>query len=167
MLKTFMLATTVVLGVAAPSAAQVVRHANPPPGLILAGVTVPPGAETLMLSGQVPSPIDPKVTAGLEAYGDTQTQAVNVFRKIDATLQQLGWSMKDVVKLQVFLVGDPKLQGRMDFAGFNAAYRQFFGTTENPNVVARSTMQIAGLASSNFLVEIEATAARVPSPAAP
>jgi enamine deaminase RidA (YjgF/YER057c/UK114 family) len=52
----------------------------------------------------------------------------------------------------------------MDFAGFNAAYRQFFGTEKNPNIVARSTMQIAGLANPYFLVEIEATAARTPAP---
>jgi len=158
------LAAVLAMLIAAPAvAAEVARHANPPPGLILAGVTVPPGAETLMLSGQVPSPIDPKNTKGFEAYGDTQTQAVNTFRKIEATLKQLGWSMQDVVKLTVFLVGDPKLDGRMDFAGFNAAYRQYFGTAENPNVVARSTMQIAGLASPYFLVEIEATAARMPA----
>lgn len=158
------LAAVLAMLTAVPAvAADVVRHANPPPGLILAGVTVPPGAETLILSGQVPSPIDPKNTKGFEAYGDTQTQAVSTFKKIEATLQQLGWSMKDVVKLTVFLVGDPKLEGRMDFAGFNAAYRQYFGTAENPNVVARSTMQIAGLASPYFLVEIEATAARMPA----
>jgi len=154
---------------AAPTAAaaQIVRHPNPPQVPILAAVTVPPGAETLLLSGIVPSPIDPKVTTGIEAFGDTQTQAVNVFRRIEATLRQLGWSMKDVVRLQVFLVGDPKLQGRMDFAGLNAAYRQFFGTPENPNLVARSTMQIAGLANPGFLVEIEATAARMPAVGAP
>ena len=119
----------------------------------------------LMLSGAVPSPITLGTNNSLEAFGNTEAQAVNVFRKIEATLLRLGWTMNDVVKLQVFLVGDPKLDGKMDFAGFNLAYRQFFGTTANPNIVARSTMQISGLANPFFLVEIEATAARIKPPA--
>jgi formylglycine-generating enzyme required for sulfatase activity/enamine deaminase RidA (YjgF/YER057c/UK114 family) len=140
--------------------APIVRHANPPPAPILAGVTLGPGTETLHLSGVVPSPLQAGVTNGIAAYGNTEVQAANVLAKIDAQLRDLGWSMRDVVKLTVFLVGDPAMAGRMDFAGFNAAYRRYFGTPENPNWVARSTMQIAGLASPNFLVEIEAIAAR-------
>jgi 2-iminobutanoate/2-iminopropanoate deaminase len=151
-----------VPGLAKNRAGEIVRHPTAQPGPILAGVTIPPGAETLILSGQVPSPIDPANRANLEAFGNTETQAVNVFKKVEAELIRQGWTMKDVVKLQIFLVGDPRLAGRMDFAGLNAAYKQFFGTTENPNLVARTTMQIAGLANPFFLVEIEATAARVP-----
>lgn len=33
------------------SAAPIVRHTNPPPALILGGVTIPPGAELLLLGG--------------------------------------------------------------------------------------------------------------------
>ncbi len=144
----------------------IVRHPTTPPGIILQAVTIPPGAETLVISGQVPVPLVPGVNNSFEAFGDTKVQSEGVFRRIEAILIQRGWTMADVVKLQVFLVGDPKLEGRMDFAGFNAAYRQFFGTTANPNLVARTTMQIAGLANPYFLVEIEATAARMPSGAA-
>ena len=60
----------------------------------------------------------------------------------------------------MFLVGDPKLDGRLDFAGFNAAYGEFFGNAQQPNKVARSVVQIAALANPLFLVEIEATAAK-------
>lgn len=165
MLKTSPLALAVALAALPAAAQEIVRHQNPQPGIILSGVTVPEGAEWLLLSGVVPSPIDPAVTGSFEAFGDTRTQAINVFQKIEAALERQGWSMKDVVRLQVFLVGDPKLNGRMDFAGFNAAYRQFFGTEKNPNIVARSTMQIAGLANPYFLVEVEATAARTSAPA--
>ena len=145
---------------AAGQANEIVRHTLPPPAPILEGVTLPAGTETLMLSGQLPSPIDPAKRDGIEAYGDTRTQTVSTFRRIEASLRKLGYTMSDVVKLTVFLVGDPKLNGRMDFAGFNAGYREFFGTKENPNLVARSTVQVAGLVSPNFLVEIEATAAK-------
>ncbi|MEG3767127.1 Rid family hydrolase, partial [Alteromonas sp. 14N.309.X.WAT.G.H12] len=69
-------------------------------------------------------------------------------------------TMKDVVKMQAFLVGDPNLDGRMDFAGFMRGYTQFFGTEEQPNLPSRSALQIAGLANPGFLVEIEVTAVR-------
>ena len=47
--------------------------------------------------------------------------------------------------MTVYLVGDPAKGGRMDFAGFMVAYTQFFGTKEQPNLPARSTVQVAGL----------------------
>ena len=144
------------------TASEIVRHANPPPAIILGSVTLPHDAEILMLSGQVPSPIDPAKTEGIAAFGDTRTQTVNVFNKIKAALEKLGYRMSDIIKLTVFVAGDPKLGGKMDFAGFNDGYKQFFGTAENPNLVARSTVQVAALASPNFLIEIEATAAKVP-----
>jgi 2-iminobutanoate/2-iminopropanoate deaminase len=146
---------------AKPAPAPIVRHTNPPPAIILGGVTIPPGAEIVMLSGQLASPIDPAKTDSIEAYGDTKTQTVSTFIKIKTALEKLGYSMSDVVKLTVFVTADPKL-GKMDFAGFNAGYKEFFGTAENPNLVARSTVQVAGLAGPNFLIEIEAIAAKVP-----
>lgn len=149
---------------ALPFAAQaqpIVRHTNPPPAIILSGVTIPPGAEILMLSGQLASPIDPAVTDSIEAFGDTKTQTISTFKKIEAALVKQGYAMSDVVKLTVFVTGDPKLGGKMDFAGFNAGYREFFGTEKNPNLVARSTVQVAALAGPHFLIEIEATAAKV------
>jgi len=145
------------------SAAPIVRHTNPPPALILGGVTIPPGAELVLLSGQVASPISPAKTATMDDFGDTRTQTISTFSKMKAALAKLGYSMSDVVKLTAFVAGDPKMGGKMDFAGFNAGYKEFFGTSENPNLVARSTVQVAGLASPNFLVEIEAVAAKAPS----
>lgn len=141
-------------------AGEIVRHPNQPPALILNGVTIPAGADILMLSGALAAPIDPAKTDSFEAYGDTKTQTLSTFRRIKASLEKLGYGMSDIVKLTVFVAGDPKLGGKMDFAGFNEGYRQFFGTTDNPNLVARSTVQVAALAGPYFLVEIEATVAR-------
>ncbi len=154
----------VASGAASVSAGEIVRHLNPPPAIILNSVTVPPTAEILMLSGQLASPIDPAKTDSIEAYGDTRTQTISTFNKIKAALAKQGYAMSDVVKLTVFVAGDPKLGGKMDFAGFNEGYKQFFGTAENPNLVARSTVQVAALAGPNFLIEIEATAAKTPKP---
>jgi enamine deaminase RidA (YjgF/YER057c/UK114 family) len=38
---------------------------------------------------------------------------------------------------------------------------RFFGTPAQPNIVARTTVQVAALANPGFLVEVEATAAKV------
>ena len=145
------------------SAAPIVRHTNPPPALILGGVTIPPGAELLLLGGQVASPINPAKTATMDDFGDTRIQPISTFSKMKVALAKFGYSMSAVVKLTAFVAGDPKIGGKMDFAGFNAGYNEFFGTSENPNLVARSTVQVAGLASPNFLVEIEAVAAKARS----
>ncbi|MCX7283793.1 MAG: RidA family protein [Novosphingobium sp.] len=150
-------------GASAANAGTIVRHTNPAPAIILGGVTVPADAEWLVLSGQLASPIDPAKTDGMDAYGDTKTQTISTFKKIEDALAKQGYAMSDVIKLTVFVVGDPKLGGKMDFAGFNAGYREFFGTAANPNLVARSTVQVAALAGPQFLIEIEATAAKVPA----
>jgi 2-iminobutanoate/2-iminopropanoate deaminase len=126
---------------------------------ILSGVIVPAQSSTLYLSGQVPLVADAsKPATSIEAYGDTKTQSISVFKKIDGLLKAQGLGLGDVIKLTVFLVGDPKLENKLDFKGFGEAYAQFFGTAEQPNIVARSTVQVAALASPAFLVEIEATA---------
>jgi 2-iminobutanoate/2-iminopropanoate deaminase len=163
-ISTFAVLTAMIMSAPA-TAAPIVRHTNPPPAIILSGVTIPPGAETVLLSGQLASPIVASKASTPEDFGDTKTQTISTFNKIKAALAKLGYSMSDVVKLTVFVVGDPKLGGKMDFAGFNAGYREFFGTADNPNLVARSTVQVAGLVSPNFLIEIEAIAAKAPAKA--
>ena len=51
------------------AAAGIVRHTNPAPAVILEGVTIPAGTETLMLSGQLADPITPGKTAqGWDAH---------------------------------------------------------------------------------------------------
>ncbi len=159
-------ALLVAAALAAPAAAQIVKHANTPPGMILQGVTVSPGAEMLYLSGQLASPLDPSKPMGatltIADFGDTRTQTISTLNKIKAALAMHGYTMADVIKLTVFVAGDPKLGGKMDFAGMNDGFKTFFGTPENPGTVARSTIQVAALAGPAFLVEIEATAARMP-----
>jgi 2-iminobutanoate/2-iminopropanoate deaminase len=153
------------VAMAADGKAAIVRHANTPPGLILQGVTVPAGAKMLYLSGQLAAPIDPAsktppAQLTIADFGDTKTQTISVLTKIKSILAAQGYAMSDIIKLTVFVAGDPKLGGKMDFAGMNDAFKMYFGTAENPNTVARSTVQVAALAGPAFLVEIEATAAK-------
>jgi enamine deaminase RidA (YjgF/YER057c/UK114 family) len=147
---------------AAP-AGELTRHKLPGSDFpILMAVEVPTGYKTIYLSGVVPSVADASKPPGtLEAYGDTKTQTVSVLQGIERNLKRLNLSMSDVIKMQVFLVGDPKLQGKMDFKGLMEGYTQFFGTKEQPNLPTRSVFQVAGLANAGWLVEIEVVAAVV------
>jgi enamine deaminase RidA (YjgF/YER057c/UK114 family) len=118
--------------------------------------------DTLYLSGQLASPVTPadeaKGTAAV--YGDTKTQAMSALNKIQALLKEQGLDMKDVVKMTVFMAGDPDKGNKLDFAGLQAAYTQFFGTKEQPNKPARSAMQVAALAAPWALIEIEVIAVK-------
>jgi enamine deaminase RidA (YjgF/YER057c/UK114 family) len=162
MLKRVILVPLLLLVATPGFAADVVRHKIPNSTFpISAAVEVPAGKTLVFLSGAVPPVADttaPKDTP--QAYGDTRTQTVGVLTSIEKQLKGMGLSLGDVVKMQVFLVGDPAKGGKMDFAGFMAGYTQFFGTPAQTNLPSRSAMQVAGLASPNFLVEIEVTAVR-------
>ncbi|QYE34513.1 MULTISPECIES: RidA family protein [Sphingosinicellaceae] len=146
--------------------AEAIKHANTPPGLILESVTVTPGTEMLYLSGQVASPVDMSkpmsamASMSMADFGDTKTQTISVLGKIKKILASHGYTMADIIKLTVFVAAAPDMGGKMDFAGMNDGFKTFFGTSENPGTVARSTVQVAALAGPAFLVEIEATAAK-------
>jgi len=143
-------------------AEDVVRHKIPNSNFPIAqAVEVPAGKTTVYVSGAVPGVADEKADKNsVAAYGDTKTQTESVLKSIEKTLDGLGLKMGDVVKMQVFLVGDPDKGGKMDFGGFMEGYTQFFGTEAQPNLPTRSVFQVAGLANPGFLVEIEVTAVR-------
>lgn len=142
---------------AAPAMAQdVIIHPNAGSFPIANAVEVGPGASIIFHSGVTPGPANPNAERGTpEFYGDTKTQAISVFNRMQADLEKLGLSMGDVVKMTVFLVGDPALGGQMDFDGFMEAYRMFWGTPEQPRLPARSTVQVAGLVGPLMFVEVE------------
>ncbi|HEU5136925.1 MAG TPA: RidA family protein [Steroidobacteraceae bacterium] len=142
----------------AATAADVVRH--PLPGgstfPIARAVEVPAGKTIIFHSGTTPAPLDAKAEPGTAAYwGDTKIQALSTFARIKESLDAMKLGFGNVVAMTVYLVGDPAKGGRMDFEGFMAAYTQFFGTKEQPNLPARSTVQVAGLVAPGMLVEIE------------
>ena len=143
-------------------AQEIVRHRTPGSNFPIAmAVEVPPGATTVMVSGMVPPVADAAAARNsLASFGDTRTQTAGVLSRIEASLKSIGLSLGDVVRMQVFLVGDPAKGGKMDFDGFMAAYTEQFGTPAQPNLPARSVMQVAGLVNPGWLVEIEVTAAR-------
>jgi enamine deaminase RidA (YjgF/YER057c/UK114 family) len=143
-----------------PAAAQLaVKHVQSDGAGIASAVWV---GDMLYVSGQLPTPVTPADRAkGIPAvYGNTQSQAESTFTKIQNLLKEHGLGMGDVVMMRVYMASDPAMENKLDFAGMNAAYAKFFGTTEQPNKPARSTVQVAALVAAGAFVEIEVQAAR-------
>lgn len=157
------LAVAFILSTPRPLVAQeIIRYPIPDSTFPIArAVELPADAQLVYVSGQVPPVIDPDADPNsIAAFGDTRTQTIGVLQRIESILTDLNLTMSDVVKMQVFLVGSPELNGSMDFAGFMEGYTQFFGTAEQPDLPARSAMQVAGLVNPGWLVEIEVVAVR-------
>ena len=153
----------VALVPAAPAVAQVVKYESGPTARILDGAEVKAGTDLFFLSGQLASPIDPKKSfadvKSVEDLGDTKTQTISALAKIKTLLESKGYTMADLVKLTLFIAPDPTL-GKLDFAGANEGFLQFFRTKDNPTTVARSAFQVAALAGPYFLIEVEGIAAK-------
>jgi len=159
------------------------------------GVSVGSNVELYFSSGIGPGALNTAATAGTpERYVDpaqfpggtltpgvsvTEAQALNALTRIRANLQSVGLDMQDVITLRVFLDNPPGAE-RMDFAGFNRAYRQFFANVNlhtratipqpvgtgpagppivvNPVRPSRTVVEVASLPVNGWLVEIEAVA---------
>jgi len=147
---------------AAAADAQVTRYPLPGSDFPIAqAVEIPAGTTLVYHSGMVPRPANPDAERYTrEFWGNTETQAMSVFSRLEESLQAKGLGFGDVVKMQVYLVGVPELNGAMDFDGFMNAYRKYFGSEDQPNLPARSAFQVAGLAAPGMLVEVEVVLAR-------
>ena len=150
-----------VLGSSAGAEEIVRRQAGDFP--IASSVRVPAGAELLFLSGTLADVVKADAPVGsVERFGDTETQAGSVLGKLAKELAVSGYTFADVVKMNVFLVGDPAMGGRMDFEGLMKAYSRYVGAASQGKLPARTTVQVAALPLPGALVEIEVIAARTP-----
>lgn len=128
---------------------------------IASSVVVPAGTTLVFLSGTLADVAKPDAPAGsVERLGDTETQAASVLGKLGKELAAAGLTMADVVKMNVFLVGDPAKGGVMDFAGLMKAYSRVFGAGTQGKLPARTTVQVTALPIPGALVEIEVVAAK-------
>lgn len=151
------IAAALAAAVSVSGAHAQVERTGQPTGVIASTVSVPAGYKTVYLSGSTASPIDP---AKPEEVGDTKAQTLSILTKMKATLEGMGMTMGDVVKINVFLVGTPENGGKMDAPAMNEVFKTFFGTAEQPNKPARSTVQVAALGRPWTLVEIEGIAVK-------
>jgi len=137
---------------------QIERSVAGPTAVISSVVSIPPGSRIIYLSGSTGSPLDPTKP---EEVGDTKAQTLSILTKMKATLEKMGLGMGDIVKMNVFLVS-PTPGGHMDSPAMNEVFKTFFGTPEQPNRPARTTVQVAALGRPTTLVEIEAVVAKAP-----
>ncbi|MEK3882792.1 RidA family protein [Paenibacillus sp. PL2-23] len=129
-----------------------------PSSSISSGVAVPEGVATFSTSGTVPPMLNKEGKTVYERYGNTEKQAEGVLLNIEKQLKEQGLSLKDVVYLRVYVTPDAALGGKFDYTGWFNAYGKFFNTKDNPVKPARSTVGVASLVSSDWLIEIEAVA---------
>ena len=109
--------------------------------------------DTLYVSGW----LDPD----LKTHTDTTSQTVGLIKDVQKLLESQKLTLSDVVMMHVYLGGDPAKDGKMDFAGMMAGYTQFFGTKDQPNKPARTTVQVVLPAGARgALVEIDLVAVR-------
>lgn len=170
-IKSSLLASIALMAaqLAAPVHAEDITRAGVPGSTfpISTTVSIPANSRITFVSGNLADVANPDAPKGsIEAYGDTNTQVISIIKKVEKLLAAQDMTLADVVKVNVFMVGDPKLDGKMDFAGLNAAYGQFFGSASQPNKPVRTALQVAALPMPGGLVEIEMTAAKVVAPAA-
>jgi enamine deaminase RidA (YjgF/YER057c/UK114 family) len=109
--------------------------------------------DTLYVSGW----LDPDI----KMHPDTTSQTVGIIQDIRKFLESQKLTLGDVVMMRVYLGGDPAKGGQMDFRGMMAGYSQFFGTKDQPNKPARTTVQVVLPAGDRGgLVEIDVIAVR-------
>jgi enamine deaminase RidA (YjgF/YER057c/UK114 family) len=110
--------------------------------------------DTLYISGW----LDPD----LKTHTDTKSQAAGIFKDVEKFLESQNLTLGDVVMMRVYLSGDPaNKDGKTNLAGSRAAYPLFFGTKDQPNKPA-CTSVFAALPSGprGALVEIDFIAVR-------
>lgn len=150
---------------AAPTApgSPVTFYGGSPNSPISGGVVIPQGAAMVWTSGVGPSVANKEAKPDDPArWGDTKTQATSILKNIESQLKAQGLTMKDVVWIRCYLVADPAKGNELDTEGWNAAYREFFGTAENPTKTARATIGVAALVVPGWLIEVEAFAVYPP-----
>lgn len=118
---------------------------HPPRGAYHHVARIPPGAEVVHLAGQIGIAPDGAVAEGARA------QSEQAFRNILACLDAAGMGPQHLVKLVIYLVDAG------DIEALRAARTAVLGEGVAP---ASTLLIISGLASPDFLVEIEAIAAK-------
>lgn len=116
-----------------------------PAGVYTHTVKVPAGARWLVISGQVGVDAEGRLANGVRA------QSEQVFRNLLAALHAQGMGREDLVKTTVYLTD----------SRFIAEYRAARSSVLGDECAPTSTLVVvAGLASPDMLVEVEAWAAR-------
>jgi enamine deaminase RidA (YjgF/YER057c/UK114 family) len=157
MSKSVLMISAALLLAAGAANAQV-KRVGAPTSTISSVVSVPPGYGLVYVAGMTAGGMGSPIAEGV----DTKAQTVIILEKLKAALAGEGLTFADVTMMNVYLVADVAKEGKMDSPGMNEAFKQYFGTADQPNKPARVTVQVAALGSPRTLVEISLQAARKP-----
>jgi len=137
----------------ADDSAETIRRLNPPE------LGSPPGysqivevsaGRIIFIAGQTALDRDGK----LVGKNDFAAQAEQVFKNLSVALRAAGCSASNLVKLTVFLRDMDNLQS------YREARNRFFATVTPPAAPAVTLIEVSRLYGPDFLIEIEAVAAR-------
>ncbi len=118
---------------------------HPPFARYVHGRVVPPGAQLILTSGQLPIRKDGTTPEGAEA------QAALCFENIAAILAEAGADAAHVIRVNAFVTE------RAHMAGYMAARDAYFAACSP--LPASTLVIVAGFTRPEFLVEVEVTAA--------
>lgn len=121
-------------------------HIAPPFGNYAHGVEIPKGARVVRTSGQFGVTRDGSVPASVGA------QSAACFANVEAVLEEAGMTRANIVHLYAYVTR------REDIAAFMAARDAFLATLPEPP--ASTLLIVSGFTREEFLVEVDAMAAR-------
>ncbi|HML08551.1 MAG TPA: RidA family protein [Xanthobacteraceae bacterium] len=133
--------------------AHPIRRINPselgePPGY--SQIVDVPASRLIFIAGQTALDRNGAVVG----RGDFARQAEQVFRNLSVALAAVGCTAADLVKLTVFL------RDMNHLAAYREARNRFFATVTPPAAPAVTLVEVSKLYGPDFLIEIEAIAAR-------
>lgn len=129
-------------------------------GRIYSGVGVKAGAGYYWSAGTLSAlaKADAPATSA-ERYGDMKFQATSTLKRLQENLANVGLSFKDVIFLRAFLAPNKLGDGQYDYAGWNAAYDEFFNNPANPHKPARTTVTTPSFGGPGAQIEVEVVTA--------
>jgi len=129
------------------------------------GILIPANAEMLLYSGSInfamPEDCGFRDAGKPECpAGDMEAQGVAILEGFKNRLEARGWTMENVVRVNVYGVAGE--DGVLDFAGFNAAFARYFSREDGGWYPARNFVEVAALFHQERLVEVDILAMKVP-----
>lgn len=115
-----------------------------PKAVYAGGVKIASGTPLYFTSG---------LTAGKDGGETMKAQALTTLAKLKANIATAGFSLSDVVFARAYLA--PGVDGAIDYAGWDAAWTETFGTATLPHKPARTTIGVPALGGPTTLIEIE------------
>lgn len=128
------------------------------------GILIPANAEMLLYSGSInfamPEGCGFRDAGKSECpSGDMEAQGTAILDGFRAKLEARGWSMENVVRVNVYGVAGE--DGVLDFEGFNTAFAKFFSREDGGWYPARTFVEVAALFRPELLVEVEILAVKI------